>query len=682
MAAEPRPSEHTPQHIAAAEYLAEDLVSGSIGEDADELVLSRILGARVDPELVEFAAGAGGNLRLLAEFALGLDEEGLVRVKDGTIQLVARRVPERLLGFVMDELGLLSADGQQFLKVASAFGPTFRLEDVSRMMDRSSAALLAALDEAMAAGFVLSAEHQFAFQGEFVLRGIVESIPAPARDVLRHEAASLPRRRGPAYAVNGSAIARPEAYAVGGRGRSSRPLALIMNGDAAAGVRAAECLLASADVSPMVRADAEASLILGHFLLGSEEAARKSACVLRERGDRPDDVAALMAVTTQSNLLWRAGELSEALRLGRTAVLHSADVDPVWRMHVQLPLAGKLANLREFDRAEALIDEVDADLRALPTPAWTAAPAAMRSRLYLQSGRIGDARREAELATRAQPRDAVPMLRPLAFSVLSTVSFYMGDLPRALEYLNCAQNDVAAHAVLESVQYAWIDLLIAIKTEGPRAAAHLLSGKYQDLPEQRSLYIEVPSAAAFLIVLAHDLGEDDLARRVLATVDRLAADNADIPVIGLTALHANALANSAPEALSLIIVQSPDPLSVALATEQLAKLYSGTAGHTHSHSPEVPPEPVFSHTDDVHDKHDACWSALSDMERRIAYLVSVGLTNRQIGRQVHLSAHTVNYHLRKLYKKFGINTRVELAHGAATHLRRAAIYSMDDEDDA
>ena len=47
---------------------------------------------------------------------------------------------------------------------------------------------------------------------------------------------------------------------------------------------------------------------------------------------------------------------------------------------------------------------------------------------------------------------------------------------------------------------------------------------------------------------------------------------------------------------------------------------------------------------------------------------------------MHLSAHTVNYHLRKMYRKLVINTRVELAHGAATYSSRAAIYSMEDEE--
>jgi DNA-binding CsgD family transcriptional regulator len=136
-------------------------------------------------------------------------------------------------------------------------------------------------------------------------------------------------------------------------------------------------------------------------------------------------------------------------------------------------------------------------------------------------------------------------------------------------------------------------------------------------------------------------------------------------------MHANALANSAPAALALIMVQSPDPISVALATEELAKIYAAKA-------PGGGGQAASTHAAEVGSQPATCWSTLSDTERRIAYLVSTGLTNRQIAKRVYLSTHTVNYHLRKVYRKLGINTRVELAHRAATYSRRTAIYSMGD----
>ena len=58
---------------------------------------------------------------------------------------------------------------------------------------------------------------------------------------------------------------------------------------------------------------------------------------------------------------------------------------------------------------------------------------------------------------------------------------------------------------------------------------------------------------------------------------------------------------------------------------------------------------------------DAGWDRLSGTQRTIARLVNQALTNRQIARRLYLSPHTVNYHLREIFRKLGINSRVELA---------------------
>ncbi|WP_246562401.1 LuxR C-terminal-related transcriptional regulator [Streptomyces roseirectus] len=638
-----------------------------------------VLGADVGPEIVDFAAGTGGDPHLLTELALGLAEEGLVEERDGVVRLTERRVPLRVRTAAGRELGGLSAACQQFLKVAAVLGRTFVLEDVSSMLDRPSASLLATLDEALVSGILVEVEHELAFRSDFLFLGVLDSIPASARGALQREATELPGKRPQENEEHLWTAEHPAdmCYAVeeGEDCGCSRAHGLIMNGKAAAGVHVAESVLASPGISPTVRRDAEASVILGSFLLGQEKAVELSERILRERGTRPGDIAALMALTTLSNESWRAGDLAEGLNLGRTAVQYGADAAPVWRLHAQLALAGKLANLREFGTAESLIDDADAGLRGLLTPVWTAAPAAMRARIFLQSGRLGDARRQAEAATVAREREAVPMLRPLASSVLGTISLYLGDLPAAIEHVRRMHADLAnGQAVLRSAQYAWTDILVTAKKDGPRAAAELLSYKYGHLPTWRSLYIEDPSSAAFLVRLARDVGDSSLKRSVLDTVDGLVSDNPGISIVALTALHANALADSDPAALAHIIAESPAPVSVALATEELAKLYAAQAPARWRRA--VSPQSA----DAVSLGNFTCWARLSEMERRISYLVSVGLTNRQIARRVHLSAHTVNYHLRKVYRKLGINTRVELARQAATYSSGAALYTLDDEE--
>ncbi len=59
------------------------------------------------------------------------------------------------------------------------------------------------------------------------------------------------------------------------------------------------------------------------------------------------------------------------------------------------------------------------------------------------------------------------------------------------------------------------------------------------------------------------------------------------------------------------------------------------------------------------------WDSLTDTERQVTGLVAQGLSNRQVANRVFLSTHTVAFHLRHLFWKLGITSRVQLARIAA-----------------
>ncbi|WP_238155474.1 response regulator transcription factor [Kribbella soli] len=52
---------------------------------------------------------------------------------------------------------------------------------------------------------------------------------------------------------------------------------------------------------------------------------------------------------------------------------------------------------------------------------------------------------------------------------------------------------------------------------------------------------------------------------------------------------------------------------------------------------------------------------LTDSERTIAEQVARGLTNRETAAMLFLSPHTVDYHLRQIFRTLGVQSRVELA---------------------
>jgi DNA-binding CsgD family transcriptional regulator len=61
------------------------------------------------------------------------------------------------------------------------------------------------------------------------------------------------------------------------------------------------------------------------------------------------------------------------------------------------------------------------------------------------------------------------------------------------------------------------------------------------------------------------------------------------------------------------------------------------------------------------------WASLTDTERSVAELAAQGLTNPQVADQMFISPHTVKFHLRQVFRKLAIGSRVELARLAVEH---------------
>jgi DNA-binding CsgD family transcriptional regulator len=61
------------------------------------------------------------------------------------------------------------------------------------------------------------------------------------------------------------------------------------------------------------------------------------------------------------------------------------------------------------------------------------------------------------------------------------------------------------------------------------------------------------------------------------------------------------------------------------------------------------------------ERASAGWDSLTETERVTSELVAQGLSNQQAADRMYVSVHTIAFHLRQIFRKLSIGSRVELA---------------------
>jgi transcriptional regulator of acetoin/glycerol metabolism len=72
------------------------------------------------------------------------------------------------------------------------------------------------------------------------------------------------------------------------------------------------------------------------------------------------------------------------------------------------------------------------------------------------------------------------------------------------------------------------------------------------------------------------------------------------------------------------------------------------------------------------------WLSLTDTERTVAHLAAQGLSSRVVADRMRLPQSTIRSHLRRVFRKLGVRSRVELARIISVHVRLPAPASLTD----
>lgn len=414
-----------------------------------------------------------------------------------------------------------------------------------------------------------------------------------------------------------------------------------------------------------------------------ETAAVAAAEDVLTAGETHTDGVRAAALNIQAMARWRDGRVDDALDLlDRAAALRGPltsvwDVDPLWNM------AWILIRVRGLDKATAIVETVRRTTDSESNGVLAAIPLALRAWVRFACGDLAEAEADATVGIRSSIEVQMPLCEPHLRAVLVAVALRRGDLALALERLT----ELEATASGEHDRSCWamrclITAQVTAARRGAESALEVLREVRHDPDKRRQLVLEDPTATAWCVRTALAAGDREIATLIATSAEEISAATCSHPAVAAGAAHGRALLDCDSETLAGVAKEYGDPWGAASATEDLGVLVCATdreraiAAFNDAMAAYDELGAVWDSARvrkrlrrlGVRRRHwnpvarpQTGWDSLTGAEEKVTRLVARGLTNRQVASELFISPHTVGFHLRQIYRKLAIRSRVDLA---------------------
>ena len=447
--------------------------------------------------------------------------------------------------------------------------------------------------------------------------------------------------------------------------------------------------LALPALSTELRASLSAALFHSFTVSGHTEEALEVEASAREAAYASTEPAAwLRFELPESGLRYQMLDFQRALEIINVAVRrdHNGQEDARERLS-HLLRSWVLATLDRFDEslegleegiAAAQQDRQNWALRVFETT---------KGRQSLQMGDLAEA--GAALEGRFALDEAhliAGTLHAPAVVALGKLKIHLGEELGALDVAEIAKLVLQSDAPYVRHHAMWYLALFAL-SQGDPMGAHvwLCSQGVEERLEIFPLFPHEVTDDAEQVRIAAAVGDEELAVHAISLAQRRAEQNPSVLSCSAAFSHSRGLWSESVDDLrvaAMLYKKGPRPLAYASALEDLGKILS-------NHGETALAIGAFDEALTVTTAVGAGWdsarirarlrrlgvrrrqsqaerpktglSSLTDTEAAVARLAAAGNTDKQIAEKLYISPHTAHTHLRHIFEKLGINSRVHLS---------------------